>query len=74
MNAVSFFVRCMMLSQLSTTSAKRPSSRVRSDGFAAQQSDLLAVLAGADQVETKIGLKALLLEIKRDQWPADQMV
>ena len=42
-------------------------------GLAAQQRDLLGVLAHANEVEAEIGLVALLIEIERGQRPADQM-
>ncbi len=41
--------------------------------FAMQRRDLLGVLARAHQVETEIGLKTLLLEIERNERPADAM-
>ena len=41
--------------------------------LAVEQGDLLGVLAHAHQVEAEIGFVALLLEIERDQRPADQM-
>ena len=41
--------------------------------FAVQRGDLLGIFARAHQIETKIGLEALLPEIERDQRPADQM-
>ena len=62
-----------MPSQFSTTSPNRASSRVALDRLAVQQRDLFAVFAHPDQVETKIGFIALLLEIEPDQRPADQM-
>ena len=40
-------------------------------GFAVQQRDLFGIFAHANQVETEIGLVALLLEIEADQRPAD---
>jgi hypothetical protein len=43
------------------------------DGLAAQQRDLFGVFPRPHQIETEIGLKALLLEIEIDQRPADQM-
>ena len=42
-------------------------------GFAVQRRDLLGILAGAHQIEAKIGLVALLLEVERNKPPADQM-
>ena len=41
--------------------------------LAVEQRDLLGVLAHAHQIEAEIGFVALLLEIERDQRPADQM-
>src|SRR5262249_35867798 len=39
--------------------------------LAAQRRNLLGILARAHEVETEIGLKPLLLEIERNQRPAD---
>jgi hypothetical protein len=61
----------MMPSQLSTTAPKRDRNRVRS-ALALQQRDLFGVFARPHQIEAKIGLIALLLEIEIDQRPADQ--
>ena len=41
--------------------------------LAVEQRDLLGILAHPHQIEAEIGFVALLLEIKRDQRPADQM-
>ena len=39
--------------------------------FAMQRRDLLGILARAHEIETKIGFEALLLEIERNERPAD---
>ena len=54
----------MMPYQFSTTWLKRSDSRCAFGGLALQQRDLFGILPGPHQVEAKVGLEALLLEIK----------
>ena len=61
----------MISSQLPTTRPKRSSRRSRLRGLAVEQRDLLGVLAHAHEIEAEVGLVALLLEVERDQRPAD---
>ena len=42
-------------------------------GFAMERSDLFGILPRAHQIETEVGLELLLLEVQRNEPPADQM-
>ena len=58
---------------LAKTSAKRAFSVSASRCLAAVERDALGVLAHAHQREAEVGLVALLLEVERDQPPADEV-
>ena len=73
MKNVSRLVRVMISDQFATTRPKRSTRRSRLGAFAVQQRDLFGILAHPHEIESEVGLVALLVEIESDQRPADQM-
>ena len=63
----------MIAIQLDTTFAKRNKQAIALGALTIEQGDLLGVFAHTHQIEAKVGLISLLLEIQRDQGAADEM-